>query len=237
MNHGGVFMAKKRDWMPRTKNGRLVMAKDWLFILKTKATDWGIPASAITVLETKSVAAETWLAKYTSPDRTRTITAETNRVFADLVAFMRDFKRRYFLLPPLTTSDLVSLKLKPADETSTEEGVPSAQPEADLIFPGIHLVQLVRIRPVGGRRPGDGSECGVRVHYGLTGAPTTKHPFRLEEIPQTGWGLPYSVWASRKKMWFDFEGESGNQVYFSLQYERGTGKEGPFGPILKAVIP
>jgi hypothetical protein len=230
-------MARKEDWLPRTKNNRLIMAKNWLFILKTKAADWGIPASAVTGLETKSNTAETWLAKYTSAERTRTITAETNAAFDDLAAFMRDFKRRYFLLPPLTTSDLVSLGLKPGDETATAEGIPTAQPEADLTFPGIHLVELIRIRPVSGRKPGDGSECGTRVHYGLTGAPTTKHPFRLEEVPLTGLRLPYSAWASRKKIRFDFDGESGNTVYFSLQYERGTGKTGPFGPILKAVIP
>jgi hypothetical protein len=49
--------------------------------------------------------------------------------------------------------------------------------------------------------------------------------------------LPYSVFTKKKKKRFDFEGESGNTVYFCLRYENGKGDVGPFGPILQAGIP
>jgi transcriptional regulator with XRE-family HTH domain len=39
------------------------------------------------------------------------------------------------------------------------------------------------------------------------------------------------------KMPVDLDGESGNTIWICLQYETKRGKTGPFGPILKAVIP
>ncbi|MDR0473878.1 MAG: hypothetical protein LBH43_09455, partial [Treponema sp.] len=49
--------------------------------------------------------------------------------------------------------------------------------------------------------------------------------------------IPGSKFTGKKKMLFDFEGESGNTVYFCLRYESPTGGEEPFGPVLSAVIP
>jgi hypothetical protein len=230
-------MAKSTDWLPRTRELRLAMAKNWLSVLQNKMQGWNIPATAVQDLTAKTTVADNWLAQDLSADRTKTITAQCKAAFDDLEAFMRDFKRRYFLVPPLSNTDLVSLDLKPQDRTPTTESEPTAQAEADLTFPGVHLVELKNIRPVGGVQPNDGSDCGVRVYYGLTGTPTTKHKFRVEGIPTSGHDLPYSEWASKKKILFDFDGESGNTVYFCLQYENKKGKSGPFGPILKAVIP
>jgi hypothetical protein len=213
------------------------MAKAWLSVLQKKASAWNIPAEAVQELTDKTAAAETWRAQDLSADRTRTVTAQTKAAFDALESFMRDFKRRYFLIPPLSDADFASLELKPTDHIPTPELEPTAQPEADLTFPGVHLVELKNIRPVGGAQPNDGSDCGARVHYGLTGTPTTNHKFRMEGVPVSGNDLPYSEWASRKKILFDFDGESGNTVFFCLQYENKKGKAGPFGPILKAVIP
>ncbi|MDR1126997.1 MAG: hypothetical protein LBL06_02590 [Treponema sp.] len=230
-------MAKRTDWFPGPRESRITMAKDWLAALVAGATAWDIPAKAVQDLTAKIAAAETLLEQDLSTEKTAITTAKTKAAFDDLEAFMRDFKRRYFLVPPLTNVDLVSLGLKPQDKTPTPESEPTAQPEADLAFPGVHLVELKNIRPANGPQHGDGSDCGVRVHYGLTGEPTTQYKFRVQDVPISGNDLPYSEWASRKKVLFNFDGESGNTVYFCLQYENTRGKTGPFGPILKAVIP
>jgi hypothetical protein len=213
------------------------MAQDWLLMLQNKAPPWNIPAPAVQGLADKTAAAENCLAHSLSPERTKIATARTKTAFHDLAVCMRDFKCRYYLLPPLENADLVSLGLKPRGRALSPEETPTAQPEADLVFPGIHLVELRNICPAGGARPGDGSEFGVRVYYGLTGTPTWRHKFRVEGVPAGGYDLPSSVWASRKKLRFDFDGESGNTVYFCLRYENKQGKAGPFGPILKAFIP
>jgi hypothetical protein len=48
-------------------------------------------------------------------------------MFGHLTEFMRYFKRRYFLSPPLLDADLVSLGLKPHDPHPTPSGPPTAQ--------------------------------------------------------------------------------------------------------------
>jgi hypothetical protein len=93
---------------------------------------------------------------------------------------------------------------------------------------------------VAGPPPDARSDYGVRIYYGFSGPPSEKYPFRLAEAPKTGEELVYSVFTRRTKKRFDFNGESGCTVYFCLRYENSKGGEegeGPFGPILSAVIP
>ncbi|MDR1566020.1 MAG: hypothetical protein LBS48_01895, partial [Treponema sp.] len=59
----------------------------------------------------------------------------------------------------------------------------------------------------------------------------------VNEPPKSGWDLPNLVSTRRKRERFDFDGESGNRVYFCMRSVTGSGKEGSFGPILSAVIP
>jgi hypothetical protein len=128
--------------------------------------------------------------------------------------------------------------IPPVDKIHTNVPAPEAQVEADLVFPGIHLVELRKIRPVAGFDPPDPrSDYGVRIYYGLTGEASEQFPFRLAGPLKTAKKLPYSVWTRKRKERFDFEGESGNTVYFCLRYENGKGEAGPFGPVLSAVIP
>ncbi|MDR0599451.1 MAG: hypothetical protein LBG84_05140 [Treponema sp.] len=230
-------MAKSSDWFPHSREKILEMARSWLSALPAKAGAWNIPAQVAQDLAAKKTAAEELFNLDTSAERTKTITARCKAAFDDLEAFMRDCKRRYFLTPPLVDADLVSLELKPRDLSPTPETEPSAQPEADLVFPGVHLIELKNIRPAGGARPGDGSDCGTRVYFGLSGPPSSEYKFRLTEPPASGRDLPYSEWASAKKLLLDLDGESGNTIWLCLRYETKRGKPGPFGPILKAIIP
>jgi hypothetical protein len=90
---------------------------------------------------------------------------------------------------------------------------------------------------VGGAAPPDGRvDYGVRIHWGLSGEPTETNRFRVVGTPKTGRDLPNSLFMRRRKERFDFDGESGSRVYFCLKYENPSGWEGPFGPILSAII-
>ncbi|MDR2072928.1 MAG: hypothetical protein LBP60_05810 [Spirochaetaceae bacterium] len=77
----------------------------------------------------------------------------------------------------------------------------------------------------------------MRIYYGFTGPASERFPFRLDGPLKTGKALPYSVFTRKQKDRFDFDGESGNTVYFCLYYENSKGEAGPFGPVLSAVIP
>jgi hypothetical protein len=100
-------------------------------------------------------------------------------------------------------------------------------------------VELRKIRPIAGagNAPHGRSNYGVRIYWGLSGSPTETDRFRVTEPPASGRDLPHSRFTRRQKEFFNFDKESGNTVYFCLRYENPTGGEGPFGPILSAVIP
>jgi hypothetical protein len=227
------------DWLPGRREEQLSMARNWMLIIRNfgPTNPWNIPDAQVTELRDLHDAAETIFQQAQSSERTPVITAECKVAFDALTEKMRFFKSHYFLLPPLTAADLISLGLKPRDPPSPVP-VPEAQPEADLTFPGIHLVELRKIRSVSGSTAPDfRSDYGVRIYYGLSGDPTEAHRFRVTGTPKTGKDLPESIFTRRKKERFDFDGESGKTVYFCLRYENPTGAAGSFGPILSAIIP
>jgi hypothetical protein len=230
-------MAHYTDWLPAKRALQLAMAKNWYAVLNRKAQKWGIPNNVGTELEGLMEKAQDALSEAMSSARTAVITARCKAAFDTLIAKMRDIKKRYFLQPPLKDEDMVSLELSPPDTTPIPP--PTAQAEADLTFPGIHLVELKKIRTVAGSGSAqDGkSDYGVRIFWGLTGPAVGEDKFRVTEAPGSGKDLPHSKFTRRHKELFDFDGESGNTVYFCLRYENPKGDAGPFGPMLKAVIP
>jgi hypothetical protein len=203
-------------------------------------TAWGIPADRFLELGNRFAAAQELLEKAVSAgDRTPVVTEQCREAFDALDGTLRFFKKHYFLVPPLALADLVRLGLELPNPPSPIPP-PTNQVEADLTFPGIHLVELQKIRLVAGPPPDTRSDYGVRIYYGLSGPAGDSFRFRVAEAPKSGNDLPYSIFTRRKKERFDFDGESGNTVYFCLRYENSKGRkegQGPFGPILSAVIP
>jgi hypothetical protein len=214
------------------------MCRNWISVMDSSTrTRWGIPADQFAELETLFGAAETMLQKTANQDeRTRVVIAQCRAAFAGLDVKMRYFHDRFFKLPPLSRGDWAALGFRQRGGGGPVPR-PEAQPETDIVFPGIHLVELRNIRPVGAGLQDPRSAYGVRIHYGLSGPPGQRFRFRLTEEPKGGGDLPYSIFTRRKKERFDFDGESGNRVYFCLCYENAKGEAGPFGPILSAVIP
>jgi hypothetical protein len=218
------------------------MCQEWISIMSDAETRtaWGIPAAQFQELGVVFAAAQALLQKAQSNERTPVITEQCREAFDAMIEKERFFKNHYFLVPPLTLPDLIRLGLHLPNPPSPIP-TPEAQVEADITFPGIHLVELVNIRPVGTvGLPDPRSDYGVRIYYCLSGTPSDTFPFRINEAPKKGANLPYSIFTRRKRERFDFEGESGNRVWFCLRYENAKGGkegEGPFGPVLSAVIP
>ncbi|MDR2515756.1 MAG: hypothetical protein LBC88_00050, partial [Spirochaetaceae bacterium] len=117
-------MANRSDWLPGTREGQLAMVKDWISVVEGKAAAWLVPAAALTGLGGFKEEAETALdTARNETTRTPVATARCREAFEALAAGMRDFKRRYFLEPPLSDADLVSLGLKPPDRNPTPGAV------------------------------------------------------------------------------------------------------------------
>jgi hypothetical protein len=154
---------------------------------------------------------------------------------------LRDFNNQYILYArEVSDAERVDIGAHVRDTTPTTVPRPAEQPEADVIYPGKHLLELVNIRPVAGTGDGSRIDYGVRIFWGVMGEPAERDKFRLSAPPVTGDDLPHSTFTHRKKYRFDFDGDSGKTVWFCLRYENEKGGkegEGPFGPLFSAIIP
>jgi hypothetical protein len=232
------------NWLPGRRENQLAMAKNWLAVLATQASVWNVPSTEVSELQTLTAAADAALTAAQSSERTAVVTANCKAAFDALVAKMRFVKSRYFLSPPLTDADIISLELKPKDTTHTPVPPPTAQAEADITRPGVHLLEL-HLRPISGSPPDPHrSDYGYRVYYGVLppgGASVevaTGTKRELLKVPVSGEELPHSKFTRRKKELFDFAQEdSGKTVYFCIRYENSKGEPGPWGPIFSSVIP
>ncbi|MDR1220950.1 MAG: hypothetical protein LBK73_15270 [Treponema sp.] len=160
--------------------------------------------------------------------RTPVATARCKTAFDALTAKMRDMKKRYFYMPPLTEADLVSLGLKVPDSTHTPSHVPTAHAAVETFLTGRHELGL-RIVFVDGS-PDDPANKGFRVWYKVI-APGETPPANPES------DLTKSFFTKRRKDALEFEyGDSGKTAYMAIQIEN-DGKKGSWGPLVSALIP
>jgi hypothetical protein len=239
-------MAHKKDYVPTQDAAFDTWFRNLYQYVNAKcgppdAPQWShIPAEARAELDAACTA---WHAAYevtltpcTKPERD-----EKNRVRKVSEKTARNFVNAYLRYHPAVTGyDKEQMGLHIPDTTPTAVPRPTAQPEADVAYPGVHLIELTRIRTVPGGGDDPRSDYGVRIFWGIL-APAAPHDkFRLASPPASGDDLPHSTFTHRRRYLFDFSGDSGNTVYFCLRYENGKGGkegEGPFGPVFSAVIP
>jgi hypothetical protein len=222
-------MAHNQDWYPSSRTDQLNMVRNWINIMSPAEvrTAWGIPAAEFQELGTLFAAAQALLQKAQSNERTPVITEQCREAFEALGVKARFFKGHYFLVPPLTNSDLINLGLMPHDTHPTPTGTPTAEAAVETYLVGRHQLGL-RIVFVSGD-PEDRANEGFRIWYQVVppgGAPVTDPA-----------GLTKSFFTRRKKDLITFDyGDSGQTVYMAVQIENG-GKKGPWGPIVSAIIP
>jgi hypothetical protein len=185
------------------------MADDWIAVCSPLQTDWNIPAPALAELAARRDAARAALeAAQNEAVRTPVSNARCRESFDALTGFIRDFKRRYFLLPPF-------------------DGVPMAQVMVETYRVGSHELG-VRLIYVAGN-PDDKTNSGYRIWYSVV-APGETPPSRPEELSQ-------SFYTQRRKDLIEFDfGDSGSTVYFAVQIEN-EGRKGSWGPMVQALIP
>jgi hypothetical protein len=237
-------MPNTHDWLPAGRELKLAMAKDWLAVLAAQAAAWHVPEAEVLALQSLTINADAALASVQCSSRTPIATAQCKAAFEALVEKMRLIKSHYFLVPPLDDTGFVALGLKPKDAAHTPVPPPSAQAEADITRPGVHLIEL-HLRPLAGTTPDPHhSDYGFRVYYGIlppggASVEAALSPKReLVKAPVSGEELPHSRFTRRKREMFDFAAEdSGKTVYFCVRYENAKGEPGPWGPLFSSVVP
>ncbi|MFP3041669.1 hypothetical protein LQZ19_07575 [Treponema primitia] len=221
-------MATNKDWFPKTRDEQLSMGFIWNTALVNQSTTWNIPTNVQAAFSPLVSAAESTLsiAKDES-SRTPVATAQCREAFKALEEKMRDIKKRYFYVPPLTEADLISLGLKPHDNIPTPSGTPTAQVTVETFLSGRHELGIKIIYVTG--TVTDPANKGYRIWYTVV-APSVTPPTNPKELHE-------SFYTKRKKdvIEFDFD-DSGKTAWFAVQIEN-EGKKGPWGPMVQALIP
>jgi hypothetical protein len=215
------------------------MARNWISIINPPQNppNWGIPPAQITEFVTLFDAAQDILLKASSEsERTRVVTAQCNAAFKALTAKMRYLKKHFFLVPPLSQMDLVSLGLKPEDPIHTPIPPPNGQVTADASYPAAHMIELSNFRPLGTPSSDPRSNDAVDIHIGIVGG---IGPYAIDAPPDPKKGslLPFARTTRRRWERFDLEGNSGKTIWFSLAYRNGKGDVGPFCSAFSTIIP
>jgi hypothetical protein len=218
------------------------MAKDWLPVVTANAEAWDILPRRHNGLYRADTALA---ASKNETTHTPVATARCREAFEALNDKERDIKRRYFLSPPLTASDLAALGLSPHDPHPTPSGKPTAevwQKAVGFLPRSLRLaansMQLLYGNywlELGGKlvyitgSPSDPANKGCRIWYSVV-APGEKPPVNPRELRE-------SFFTRQKKDVIEFDyGDSGKTAYFAVQVEN-DGKKGPWGPMVNAFIP
>jgi hypothetical protein len=184
---------------------------------------------------------------YTAYSRLKTAHTSSDVLAKDLARardekILRDFNNEFILYSSVVTpQEKADLGNHIHDKHPTPVPRPTAQPEADVVLPGPHLVEL-RIKKLISLEPDPNrANHGVRIFWGILGEANAADKFRIPVPPLTGDDLPHSTFTKRRRYRFDFpEEDRGKTVYFCLRYENSKGGkdgEGPWGPIFSAIIP
>jgi hypothetical protein len=235
-------MESNKDYIPRKIAEYCQFGDRFVAKLVLMAANWGIPALIITALQGGHTDYITAQNEASNPDTRTPVTVErAKRLRSADVANIRMIVNTYINPNPtglIQPEDRIDLGLRLKDTTSSPVPTPTVQVEADLAFPGIHLIELMKIRPVTGTGTESRSDYGTRIYYGILGEAIATDKFRLAQAPQAGDDLPHSVFTRKNKYRFDFpEADRGKTVYFCIRCENSKGGMGPWGPILSAIIP
>jgi hypothetical protein len=225
------------------------MAIRWSEIIYTKLVLWSIPASEASELDTLIGNATDCLQTIESLERTAVNTAKCNAAFTALTDKMRFIKNHYFLSPPLTDADFISLGLKPHDTKQTEIPPPVNHPGVEVVKWAPHTLGLRLFTAI---NMGDNeADYGFRVYYGLV-APNVPASvdgkvsasrlagdvYALSSLPGTQEDLPNSFFTRRKKDTLVLPLEAtGYTWYLSVLFENGKGDKGPWGEMIHALVP
>jgi hypothetical protein len=233
----------RSDWLPGKRADQLAMAQNWQHLFATTEIVHSYPSEHIQQLQELAPKAEAALAEAQSSGRNAVATAACRAAFEELAACMRLVKDRCLKQPPLTDANMIAFGLKPRDTVRTPVAAPTGQAEADVTYPGPHLLML-HIKPLSGTTVDPRADHGYRIYYGIlphggaTVEQATGHSRYLMQAPVSGDDLPHSQFTRRRReMMVLSAADSGKTAYFCIRFENSKGEAGPWGPVFSAVIP
>ena len=215
------------DWMPHTRPAQLAMAKRWMDLLPNKEEAWRIPEGMVQRLGELTGEAATLQDRADSPEGTKGDAARARTAFQELVAHMRDIRRRVFFIPPLTDGDFADLGLQPPDTIRT--------PHIDVPEMVDFVIHLSNIRELVVDFWIQGEAHKAKPH-GYDGAVII---WDIRDAPpENPTELANHTMASRTPHTLTFdEGQRGKTVQIALAWQNERGILGQWSEYKSAVIP
>jgi hypothetical protein len=147
---------------------------------------------------------------------------------ADAVDEMRDFANSQIRFnKKMKDEDRLFLGIRLADTTPTTHGMPTSQPDTDVLNSINHFEHKVRaLNHITGGTSKPADAYGVRYSWQVGG-----------EKPASGVDLPKTKFSWRATLIVTHtEADKAKTAYYATCYENSKGEQGPWSPITEAVI-
>jgi hypothetical protein len=205
------------DFIPKSFSTFRTWIHTFDAVIQAHQEAWNLPAPECTALH-EGVAAYLETDRHAEgADATAALRLERREANEALISQVRFFVKKFINLNDrISDPQRLELGLHIPDHSRTPQPAPSSQAQAELSFPGIHLVELHIRKSASEKDRG----LGVRIYYGIMArekAAAVSH--ELLTPPESGDDLPHSVFTRKKVFQFDFpEADRGKWAYFCLRY-------------------
>jgi hypothetical protein len=140
--------------------------------------------------------------------------------------FLRPFIAQYLKFDPVSDEDRTAMGVHNKDTHPTHQPAPVSQPDTDVRNTKNHFEHEVRALNSSGDAVKPDDAYGVRFGWQLGG-----------ERPATGADLPRSAFKRGVSFLAVYtEADKGKTAYYATCYENSKGDQGPWSPVVEAII-
>jgi hypothetical protein len=216
------------DFIPHQDGAFLEWAKNLVAYVTPKLTDFNIPQTALTPIQTQLTAYETAFEAAQNPNRGKIDVLNKNEAKSALESSLRAFIKAYLTYnPAVSDADKESMGLPLHDGTRTPVPPPSTIPELELDTSIIRQITVI-FRDSGSEKRGKPQGVhGIELRWSF-----------LEPAPASVEDLKNSAFDTASPYTFAFdEADRGKTLYICPRWENNKGDKGPWGEIVKAIVP
>jgi hypothetical protein len=216
------------DYIPHSDGAFLEWAKTLVAYVNPKLATFNIPAGVLTPIQTQLTAYEAAFGAAQNPNRGKVDVLNKNETKTALESSLRGFIKAYIAYnPAVSDADKESMGLPLHDPSRSPVPPPSTIPELELDSSIIRQV-TVHFKDNGSDKRGKPHGVhGIELRWSL-----------LEAAPASVEDLKNSAFDTASPYTFSFdEKDRGKVLYICPRWENNKGEKGPWGEIVKAIIP
>jgi hypothetical protein len=216
------------DYIPQSDGAFLEWAKTLVAYANPKLANFNIPAGTFTPIQTQLTAYETAFEAAQNPNRGKVDVLNKNEARDTLKTSIRSFVKAYLAYnPAVSDADKENMGLPLHDGTRTPVPAPTTIPEVELDSSVIRQI-AVHFKDTGSEKRGKPVHVhGIELRWAL-----------LDNAPASVEDMKNSAFDTATPYTFTFdETDRGKALYICPRWENNKGDKGPWGEIVKAIIP